>query len=63
MRDEEAPAAAVALVRRLDSDLREHAPPTTDDYSRSSSDVGARSVPTVLRQLAQRRDGVWRRKR
>ena len=64
VRDEEAPAAAaVALVRRLDSYLRNNTPPTTD---RLASRVWgcARRAParSVLRQLAQRRDGAWRRK-
>jgi DNA excision repair protein ERCC-6 len=65
VRDEEAPAAAaVALVRRLDSYLRNNTPPTTDELLQEFSDVrDAHLFRSVLRQLAQRRDGVWRRKR
>jgi len=65
VRDEEAPAAAaVALVRRLDAYLRNNTPPTTDELLREFADVrDAHLFRSVLRQLAQRRDGVWRRKR
>jgi DNA excision repair protein ERCC-6 len=65
VRDEEAPAAAaVALVRRLDSYLRNNTPPTTDELLQEFADVrDAHLFRSVLRQLAQRRDGVWRRKR
>ena len=64
VRDEEAPSGdAVALVGRLDAYLAAHAPPTTDVLLDAFADVrDAHLFRSVLRQLAERRSGVWRRK-
>ena len=64
VRDEEAPAAAaVALVRRLDSYLRNNTPPTTDRRARVCR--RARRAPAFCSEAARAGDetGCWRRKR